>query len=126
MWFGITYLTQEDTGGEEQVIVSIWDQNRPLRVEGPARSVADIVCARRGMRYCVAHLYDAPGQPWPESDPAEEIHVIPWGMKVVTAVPIGALGRFLPILDEATAQVPPATCGGCGAQLPAPAPGDGA
>ena len=47
MWFGITYLTHEDTGGEEQVIVSIWDRDRPLRVGGPARAAADIVCMLR-------------------------------------------------------------------------------
>jgi hypothetical protein len=47
MWFGITYLTRDDTGGEEQVIVSIWDHGRPLRVGGPANSVADILCALR-------------------------------------------------------------------------------
>ena len=47
MWFGITYLTKDDTGDEEQVLVSIWDHERPLRVAGSARSVADIVCALR-------------------------------------------------------------------------------
>jgi hypothetical protein len=47
MWLGITYLTSDDTGGEEQVLVSIWDHARPLRVAGSARSVADIVCALR-------------------------------------------------------------------------------
>jgi hypothetical protein len=47
MWFGIAYLTRDDTGGEEEVIVSIWDHDRPLRVGGSARSVADIVCALR-------------------------------------------------------------------------------
>ena len=47
MWLGITYLTRDDTGGEEQVIVSIWDHARPLRVAGSASWVADIVCALR-------------------------------------------------------------------------------
>ncbi len=47
MWFGITYLPRDDTHREEQVIVSIWDENRPFRVHGCARSVADIVCALR-------------------------------------------------------------------------------
>jgi hypothetical protein len=47
MWFGITYLTKEDTGGEEQVIVSVWASDGPYRVEGSARSVGDIVCALR-------------------------------------------------------------------------------
>ena len=47
MWFGITYLTKDDTGDAEEVIVSIWDGTRPLRVGGPARSVADMVCALR-------------------------------------------------------------------------------
>ena len=42
MWFGITYLDESD-----QVIVSIWDGDRPLRVSGPARAVGDIVCALR-------------------------------------------------------------------------------
>src|SRR3954447_2120854 len=47
MWFGITYLGEDDVAGEEQVIVSVWDGDRPLRVGGQARSVADIVCALR-------------------------------------------------------------------------------
>ena len=47
MWFGITYLTAEDGIDDEQVIVSIWDDHRPLRISAPARSVADIVCALR-------------------------------------------------------------------------------
>ena len=47
MWFAITYLTKDDTEGEEQVIVSVWDHARPLRVAGSARSVADMVCALR-------------------------------------------------------------------------------
>jgi hypothetical protein len=47
MWFGITYLTKDDTDDEEQVIVSIWDETRPLRVGGPGCSVADMVCALR-------------------------------------------------------------------------------
>ena len=47
MWFGITYLKGADGVGEEQVIVSIWDRDRPLRVAGQARSVADIICALR-------------------------------------------------------------------------------
>ena len=48
MWFGISYLTKEDGVDDEQVIVSIWDDDhRPLRVGGPAPSVADIVCVLR-------------------------------------------------------------------------------
>lgn len=47
MWFGITYLTKDDGVDDEQVIVSIWDHDRPLRVGGRARAVADIVCALR-------------------------------------------------------------------------------
>jgi hypothetical protein len=74
------------------------------------------------MRYFVAHLEDAPGQRWQESDPTEEIYVIPYGTRLVTAVPVGALRRFLPILAEASAEVPPATCGRCGQELPAPTP----
>lgn len=46
MWFGITYL-DDDEDDDPQVIVSIWDGERPLRVGGAARSVADIVCALR-------------------------------------------------------------------------------
>ena len=42
MWFGITYLDES-----EQVIVSIWGEQRPLRVGGSARAVADIICALR-------------------------------------------------------------------------------
>ena len=76
------------------------------------------------MRYFVAHLDDAPGLPWEESDPHEEIYVIPVGAKVATAVPIGALGRLLPLLASAAAELAPATCAGCGATLPAAAPQD--
>ena len=76
------------------------------------------------MRYLLAHLDDAPGVPWQESDPNEEIYVIPYGTRVVTAVPLGALGQFLPILNEATAELPPATCACCGEALPAPTTGD--
>ena len=42
MWFGIAYLDES-----EQVIVSIWDERRPLRVGGSARAVGDIICALR-------------------------------------------------------------------------------
>ena len=67
------------------------------------------------MRYFLAHLDDAPGVRWQESDPAEEIYVIPHASRVATAVPIGALRRLLPLLHEATAGLPTATCAGCGA-----------
>jgi hypothetical protein len=69
MWFGITYLTKEDGIDDEQVIVSIWDDHRPLRVGGPADCVADIVCALRhvggsdtAMPRCDAcgHEFDVP------------------------------------------------------------------
>jgi hypothetical protein len=69
MWFGITYLTRDDTGGEEQVIVSAWAHDGPFRVGGAARSVADIVCALReaggtgmAMRRCdgCGHELDLP------------------------------------------------------------------
>jgi hypothetical protein len=73
----------------------------------------------------VAHLYDAPGRPWQESDPTEEIYVIPYGARVATAVPVGVLRKVLPILNEASADLPPATCAHCGETLPAPTPADG-
>lgn len=47
MWFGIKYLDKSDGVEEEHVIVSIWDDERPLRVGGRAEQVADIVCALR-------------------------------------------------------------------------------
>jgi hypothetical protein len=47
MWFGITYLTEEDGAEEPKVVVSVWADDRPLRVGGAARAVADIVCALR-------------------------------------------------------------------------------
>ena len=47
MWFGITYLHEDDQAEGGSVIASIWDEHRPLRVGGAARSVADIVCALR-------------------------------------------------------------------------------
>jgi hypothetical protein len=73
----------------------------------------------------VAHLDDAPGRPWQESDPAEEIYVVPYGARVATAVPVGALRKFLPIMHRAAADLPPATCTHCGVTLPAPTPADG-
>jgi hypothetical protein len=78
------------------------------------------------MRYFLAHLDDAPDTPWQESDPSEEIYVIPCGARVATALPIGALRQLLPLLHEAAAELPPATCAGCGATLPAPTPACGA
>jgi hypothetical protein len=74
------------------------------------------------MSYFLAHLGDAPGMRWQESDPAEEIYVIPYDSRVATAVPIGALRRLLPLLDEATTDRPAATCAGCGSRLPARSP----
>ena len=74
------------------------------------------------MRYFVAHLHDAPGRPWQESDPHEDIYVIPYGARLATAVPIGVLRRFLPLVNEASAALPPATCACCGEALPAPTP----
>ena len=71
------------------------------------------------MRYFLAHIDDRPGRPWEESDPHEEIFVIPFGTKVATAVPIGLLGRALPMMAEATEDVPAACCPGCGEELPA-------
>ena len=44
MWFGITYLPGDE---DHEVIVSVWDDARPLRIGGSARSVADIVCSLR-------------------------------------------------------------------------------
>ena len=69
MWFGITYLTKDDTDGEGEVIVSAWAQDGPFRVSGSARSVADIICAlraaggtRTAMPRCDAcgHEFDVP------------------------------------------------------------------
>jgi hypothetical protein len=74
------------------------------------------------MRYFLAHLDDAPGEGWRESDPAEEIYVIPYDSRLATAVPIGALRRLLPLLHEATIGRPTATCAGCGSELPAGRP----
>jgi hypothetical protein len=45
MWFGITYRPGDED--DPQVIVSVWDERRPFRVGGAARSVADIVCSLR-------------------------------------------------------------------------------
>jgi hypothetical protein len=75
------------------------------------------------MRYFLAHLGDAPGMRWEESDPAEEIYVILYDSRLATAVPIGALRRLLPLLYEATSGRPTATCAGCGSSLPAGRPG---
>lgn len=72
------------------------------------------------MRYFIAHLDDRPGEPWEESDPHEEIYVIPFGTPVATAVPIGLLGRALPMMAAAAVDLRPACCPCCGEALPAP------
>ena len=74
------------------------------------------------MTYFLAHLDDRPDEPWQGSDPHEEIYVIPFGEKVATAVPIGALRKFLPILDESMEGLAPACCAACGTALPAKTP----
>ena len=71
------------------------------------------------MRYFIAHLADRPDEPGQESDPYEAILVIPFGTRVATAVPIGWLGRALPIIAEAASDLPVACCPGCGDELPA-------
>lgn len=71
------------------------------------------------MRYFLAHLDDRPGQRWQDSDPDEEIYVIALGEPVATAVPLGALGRLMPMLHERVEGRPPACCAACGESLPA-------
>ena len=74
------------------------------------------------MRYFLAHLDDAQGVRWQESDPAEEIYVFPYDSRLATVVPIGVLSRLLPLMHEATSGLPTATCAGCGSELPAGRP----
>jgi hypothetical protein len=71
------------------------------------------------MRYFLAHIDDRPDEPWEESDRHEEIYVMPFGTKVAVAVPIGLLGRALPLLAAGTVEVPEPCCPACGESLPA-------
>ena len=68
------------------------------------------------MRFCLIHLDDELGD-----DLHEEVCVIvPGAERVATLVPLCALARFLPILHEATADLPAQQCPACAAPLPEP------
>jgi hypothetical protein len=70
------------------------------------------------MRFCLIHIDDH------GCGPDEEAFVIvPGAAKTAMAVPIDALPGFLSLLAEATQDLPPAICTGCGCALPGhPAP----
>ncbi|MDX6690588.1 MAG: hypothetical protein QOG15_2045 [Solirubrobacteraceae bacterium] len=68
------------------------------------------------MHFALMHLDDT-------AAPAEEALIaVPGAGKTVIAVPLDALPGFLPILDEAVADQPPACCPACSAELPARGP----
>ena len=66
------------------------------------------------MVFCVVHL-DAPSEP-PED---EEIYVVvPGAAQTAIALPLDALPRFLPLLEQAVADLPPPQCTSCRATMP--------
>jgi hypothetical protein len=64
------------------------------------------------MHFSAIHLADAPSE-------GEEVYVVvPGGAKTAIAVPLDALPQFLPLLAQATAELPPPHCPACSARLP--------
>lgn len=76
------------------------------------------------MSYFLAHLEDRRVRSWRDTDPREEIYVLPVGRKVAFPVAIGSLRRLLPLLHAEERKLEPPCCPGCGARLPAPTPKD--
>ena len=71
------------------------------------------------MRFCFIHLHDDPRS----SD--EAMVVAPGLEKTAIAVPLDELPDFLPVLEEAMADAPAASCEQCGAELHVRAQDDG-
>jgi len=64
------------------------------------------------MHFALMHLDDVPA-------PDEEVLItVPGGPKTLIAVPLDALPHFLPLLDRAVQEHPPACCPACSAVLP--------
>jgi len=65
------------------------------------------------MHFALMHLDATPA-------PDEEVLItVPGGANTVIAVPLDALPHFLPLLDRAVRDQPPARCPACSAVLPA-------
>jgi hypothetical protein len=65
------------------------------------------------MQFSVIHLAEAP------SEGEEVFVVVPGGTKTAIAVPLDTLPRFLPLLAQAAAALPPPRCPACSVRLPA-------
>jgi len=65
------------------------------------------------MHFALMHLHDVPARD------EEVLITIPGGPKTAIAVPLDALSHFLPLLDRAVQEQPPARCPACSAVLPA-------
>ena len=66
------------------------------------------------MVFCVIHV-DPHGA---EPDDEEVYVVVPGTGKAVMAVPLDALPQFLPLLEQATRDLPPPRCAACMAAMP--------
>ena len=65
------------------------------------------------MRFCLIHVDDE------DLGPEETaMVVVPGAGKTALEVPLDALPQFLPLLAEATADLPAPICRGCGGELP--------
>lgn len=69
------------------------------------------------MHFILMNVLDDPS-------PGEEVYLLVPGdaSRTVIAVPLDALPSFLPILERARAELPPACCPKCSAELPAGGP----
>ena len=69
------------------------------------------------MHFVLMHIFNEPS-------PGEEVILVVPGepSKTAIAVPLDALPSFLPILERARSELPPACCPRCSAQLPVQAP----
>jgi hypothetical protein len=65
------------------------------------------------MQFSVIHLAEVP------SEGEEVFVVVPGGTKTAIAVPLDALPQFLPLLAQASGELPPPCCPACSARLPA-------
>ena len=66
------------------------------------------------MVFCVIHVDPPCAEP-----EDEEVHVVvPGTGKTVMAVPLDALPQFLPLLEQAVRELPPAQCAACTAAMP--------
>lgn len=66
------------------------------------------------MVFCVIHL----DPPCATPDEEEVYVVVPHSGKTAIALPLDALPKFLPLLEEAVCDLPPPQCAACTAALP--------